>query len=233
MAISPKAAAWVVDPLERAVRTFGQQFIVFLAAAGSTSGLLANQHWLFAVEASALAAGVSILTSVLTFWMPTQTPSMDLFLRVVKTFVQSVVGTMLLNITTDAHIDLTAAVALALPVAGTALLLGLAALGVPATAGVSLLPVTVNSAPLGKDAGTALAVDADDADATVATDDTVNTSDPVVTPGAVDNDPELAKTVLAARAQTDPAHSLDSLNVSDGGAVVASNATRNSPDNQG
>jgi len=233
MAISHKVAAYIVDPLERAGRTFGQQFVVFLATAGSVSGLLTNQHWLTAVQASLFAAAISILTSVLTFWVPAQSPYADLLLRVIKTFAQSVGGIMLASVTTGTHASLQGAIAVALPVAGTALLLGLAAIGVPGTAGASLLPVTVNPAPLGTDAGSVPAIE----DADPISDDTVAPAPPdppftvaEVGPDADSLSPDEAKAaVLKAKATPDPAAHLDSLNVSDGPTVVSTNPTRNPP----
>lgn len=229
MTVSPKVAAYVVDPLERAARTFGQQFIVFLTASGSATGLLANQHWLTAVEVSGIAAALSILTSVLTFWVPAQSPYVDLDLRVIKTFMQSVAATMLLSMTTNVDASLKGAIAVAIPVAGTALLLGLAAIGVPGTAGASLLPVTVNSAPLGQDAGSVVAIDADESVVVSTPSDVVS----VPTGDALDqvglSADEVTQAVLDARAEHGPRMALDSLHVSDGPTVVADNPSRPVP----
>lgn len=150
MTVSAGVASYVLDPLERASRTFVQQFVVILLATGS-AGLLVHQNWLIAADSAAFAAVVSILTSVGTFWVTAQTPSVDLVLRVAKTFLQSFLGTLVAqNVLSVEHADWKGAVAVAIPVALTALLTGLAAMGVPGTIGASLVP-----------AGMAVAVDGD------------------------------------------------------------------------
>ncbi len=132
---------YVLDPLERAGRTFAQQFAVILLAT-STGGLLITQNWLIALDSAAFAALVSILTSVLTFKVPRLTPALDLTLRVLKTFLQSFLGTITASAVLDlSHVDWQAAVAIALPVAFTAFLTGLAAFGKAGSAGASLIPL--------------------------------------------------------------------------------------------
>lgn len=222
MAIPQNVAAYVVDPLERAARTFGQQFIIFLMLSSSATGPLGSQHWLTAVEVSGLAAAVSIVTSVLTFWVPTQTPYADLVLRVVKTFAQSVAASLLLGVTTNVHVDLKGAIALALPVASSALLLGLSALGISGTAGASLLPVTINPAPLGKDAGSAVAVDSDQTVLVNTPSDIVQV--PIESPDGTSE--AEADDTPATVDEPGPRLTLDSLRVSDGPDRVADNPTR-------
>lgn len=140
MNFSAPVMAYVVDPLERAGRTFVQQFVVVLMSAG-TAGLLVHQNWGLAADAAAFAAIISILTSVITFKVPALSVPYDLGLRVVKTFVQSFLGTLAASqVDSAVHADWRGALAVAVPVALTALLTGLAALGIPGTAGASLLP---------------------------------------------------------------------------------------------
>lgn len=163
--MSPTLQAYVLDPLERAGRTFVQQFAVILLAVPAAS-LLITQNWVFAADSAGFAAAVSALTSILTFKVPVLGVWPDLVLRGLKTGLQSFVGTISAGqIVTISGADWKGALATAVPVALTALLTGLAAMGVPTTYGASLLPV-----------GTGVAVDADDPDA-------IDTTDPDSTEG--------------------------------------------------
>lgn len=159
--ISPTVMAYVVDPLERAARTFIQQFVVILMATGS-AGLLVHQNWLIAVDSAGFAALVSLVTSIATFKVPTLSPLYDLLLRVVKTFLQSFAGTLaaaeVLNLS---HVDWKGDLAVAIPVALTALLTGLAALGVPFTVGASLLPAGTTEAVVDGDSSYEMDPDAE------------------------------------------------------------------------
>jgi hypothetical protein len=138
--MSPFLVLYVVDPLERAGRTFVQQFAVLLLVSGS-AGLLVTQNWVLALDSAGFAALVSLLTSVLTFKLSAQSVLVDLGLRVVKTFLQSFLGTLTAtNVLSVAHADWKGALAVAVPVALTALVTGIAALGIPGTHGASLLP---------------------------------------------------------------------------------------------
>lgn len=140
------AVAYVVDPLERAGRTFAQQFTVLLLASGS-AGLMVSQNWLVAVDSAGFAAVISVLTSVLTFKVPVLPDWADLGLRVAKTFLQSFVGTVTAaNVLSVSHADWKGALGIAIPVAMTALLTGIAALAVPGTNGASLLPAGLGTA---------------------------------------------------------------------------------------
>lgn len=157
--MSPFFMNYVLDPLERAARTFVQQFVVILLATG-TAGLLVHQNWLIGLDSAGFAAIVSLLTSALTFKVPALSANLDLLLRVVKTFLQSFVGTLAASQALDiSHADWKGALALAIPVAMTSLLTGLAALGVSGTNGASLLPAGVvaavddGDAPAEDDAG--------------------------------------------------------------------------------
>lgn len=145
-----KLPGWVVvyvaDPLERASRTFLQQFTVLLLATGS-AGLMVHQSWLVALDSASFAAAVSLLTSVLTFKVPALPNWADLLLRVAKTFVQSFIGTLTAaNVLSVSHADWRGALAVAVPVALSALLTGLAALAIPGTNGASLLPAGLGAA---------------------------------------------------------------------------------------
>lgn len=139
--------AYVTDPAERAIATFVEQFVWVLIGASSTS-LMLTQNYLYAADAAGFAAAASLLTSVLTFWVKRQPPMLDLGLRVLKTFLQSVLGSMAAD---KAHtlsgVSWTAALALALPVAMTAGLKGAAVLALPWTAGASLLPARPGPTP--------------------------------------------------------------------------------------
>lgn len=147
---------YVLDPLERAGRTFLQQFVVILLATGD-AGLLVTQNWAFAADSAGFAAVVSVLTSVLTFKVQTLPAAADLALRVAKTFVQSLLGTLAAShITSVAHADWKGALAIAVPVALTALLTGLLALAQPGTNGASFLPA---GATLAIDDGSAPEID--------------------------------------------------------------------------
>lgn len=152
--MSPTIRAYVIDPLERAGRTFIQQFTVLLLAAPA-AGLLVQQNWLAAVDSAVFAAIISLITSVITFKVPVLPVWADLLLRVLKTGLQSFLATLVAGkILTISGADWQGALGVAIPVMLAAFLTGLAALGVPSTNGASLLP-----------AGTAVAIDdSDDVD---------------------------------------------------------------------
>lgn len=143
MAISAPVMNYVVDPLERAARTFIQQFVVVLMTA-STAGLLVTQHWAVAADSALFAAIISLITSVITFRVPTLPSQLDLALRVVKTFLQSFLGTLAASqVASVSHADWKGALAVAVPVAVTSLLTGLLAIALPGTTGASFLPAGV------------------------------------------------------------------------------------------
>lgn len=109
--------AYIVDPLERALRTFVQQFSVLLLASG-TAGLLVSQNWLVAIDSAGFAAIVSLLTSVITFKVPALPDWADVGLRGVKTFIQSFLGTLTAtNVLSVTHTNWKGALAVAVPVA--------------------------------------------------------------------------------------------------------------------
>jgi hypothetical protein len=143
--MSPALAKYVADPLERAGATFVEQFVWVLVGSAPVS-LLVTQNYIFALDAALLAGLYSLLTSVLTFAVAPKSPLVDLAWRVAKTFLQSVSGTLVAShITGISHADWRFAVALAFPVAMTALLKGLGALALPWTGGASLLPVDMTA----------------------------------------------------------------------------------------
>lgn len=148
MALPEPVVKYAVDPLERAARTFLQQLSVILLA-GGVANVLSHPHWALALDSAGFAALVSLATSLATIALPELTPPVDLLLRVVKTFIQSLCGTLLAStVTSVIHFDWTAAVAVAIPVSLTALLTGLAALGVRGTVpGASLIPCAVVDDP--------------------------------------------------------------------------------------
>lgn len=136
---------YVVDPLERAGSTFLQQFVVFLSVS-ATGTILLSQNWLGAVDSAGFAAAISLATSVLTFYIPKLPALPDLILRVAKTFLQSYVGVLLAsNVVSVIHTDWKGALAIAVPVAMTALLKGLVSLALPFTDGASLLPTSLDA----------------------------------------------------------------------------------------
>jgi uncharacterized membrane protein AbrB (regulator of aidB expression) len=148
MAVSPVLQSYVLDSLERAGSTFVQQFVVLLLATGS-AGLISHQDWATAADAALFAAILSLITSVLTFTVPALPPALDLSWRVVKTFGQSFFGVLAGDQFTHSviHADWKAALAVAVPVAMTALLKGLAAFAAPWSVGASLLPTGPAGAP--------------------------------------------------------------------------------------
>jgi hypothetical protein len=134
---------YLLDPLERAASTFAQQFVNVLLAGGA-GGLLVSQNWSVAVDTAGFAAIISVLLSVTTFKVPNQPAQVDLMLRVARTYVASFVGTVTASHATHSvvHADWKAAAAIAVPVAFTAGLKGLAALSLRNTIGASLIPKT-------------------------------------------------------------------------------------------
>lgn len=144
--MSPAFVSYVLDPAERAARTFVQQFTMLLLAAPA-AGLVLQQNWLLAADSALFAAVVSLITSILTFKVPPQRADVDLALRVIKTGLQSFVGTLVAgHVLSISGADWKGALGVAFPVALTAFLTGLAALGVANTAGASLLPAGVTAA---------------------------------------------------------------------------------------
>jgi hypothetical protein len=144
MATATSRSVWtnyVLDPLERASTTFVQQFVNFLLAVGA-GGLLATQNWAGAADTAAFAAVISLILSVATFKVPPLSSVWDLVLRVVRTFLSSTAATLVAGKATHSivHADWQGAVAIAVPVAFTALLKGIAALGLQDTPGASLIP---------------------------------------------------------------------------------------------
>jgi hypothetical protein len=131
---------YVLDPAERAAATFVEQFVWILVGTTGVS-LVVTQNYAYALDAAGFAAIGSVITSVLTFWVSVQQPAVDLLLRVLKTFAQSVFGTLMAGqVHTVTGSDWKGAVAIAFPVAMTALLKGLALLTNPLTHGASLVP---------------------------------------------------------------------------------------------
>ena len=141
MSVPVPVVSYVLDPLERAVNTFVQQFVTLLLA-GGTGGILLTQNWAAAADTAAFAAAISLILSVATFTVPKQSPVVDLMLRVLRTFASSVAGTLTASGLTQSVVDADwkGACALAIPVAFTAFLKGLAALANPLTDGASLIP---------------------------------------------------------------------------------------------
>lgn len=131
---------YVLDPVERAGSTFVQTFVILLIGTGSVA-VIGFQEWGHAANYAGFAALISIGTSVLTFSFPEFNPLADLVFRTIKTGFQSFMGVLIggavLSVT---GADWKQALAVAIPVAVTALLKGLAALAVPQLRGASLIP---------------------------------------------------------------------------------------------
>ena len=134
-------ATYVFDPLERAGTTFVQQFVNFLLAVGA-GGLLVSQNWAGAADTAGFAAIISLILSVATFKVRPLSAVWDLVIRVLRTFLSSMAATLVADkaIHSVVHANWQAAAAIAIPVAFTALLKGIAALGLRETAGASLIP---------------------------------------------------------------------------------------------
>lgn len=138
--MNPILRKYLLDPFERAASTFVQQLVIVLLTATGAS-LLVTQNWAVALDSAGFAALLSLATSLLTFWVSVKPPAVDLALRLLKTFVQSVLGTLLANnVQSVVHADWKGALSLALPVTLAALLKGIAAFSLPGTIGASLLP---------------------------------------------------------------------------------------------
>lgn len=143
MKVPAWAALYLLDPLERAGSTFGQQFLVLVLPTLSVGAALHYQDWGAAADTAGFAAILSLITSALTFGTPHLSPLRDLFWRVAKTGLQSFGGVLAADHMTHSvvHADWHAALATALGAAGMALLKGWAVGGFPGTApGASALP---------------------------------------------------------------------------------------------
>jgi hypothetical protein len=147
--LNPQVQKYLVDPFERAGSTFAQQFGMFLLAAGGS--LLASQKFLAAADSAAFAAVIALITSyVLLLTGIKVTGWFDVLRRVVMTFGQSLGGTLAANTVTHSvvHAGWTAALAIAVNVAGVAFLKSLVGLALPNSVGGSVAPI----APLPVDA---------------------------------------------------------------------------------
>lgn len=130
--------SFLTDTGERAASTFIQTLVVVLFAAGVS--VIGNPDWGVAAIAGLIAAAVSVLTSMASVPLPTLSPWPELGLRVVKTFVQSFVGALV--VANYINVNWAGALATALPVALLAAAKGLIAMSVPGTVpGPSLLAV--------------------------------------------------------------------------------------------
>ena len=130
---------FLLDAAERAASTFIEVTVVMLFATGGD--VLVHPDWLLAVYGGAVAAVVSVLTSLASIPVPPLGPWADLGFRVVKTFIQAFVAALVVGVTDYTSVDWQGALAAALPAALLALLKGLAAMKIPRTGdGPSLLP---------------------------------------------------------------------------------------------
>lgn len=148
-----KVPAWVhtyvLDPGERAVSTFVEQFTVLMIpllviVTDAQGHARLGVRWsdvLGVVDVSTFAGLVSIVTSVLTFKVPKLNAAWDLTWRVSKTYLQSFVGAITAAglLPSVIHLDWKVALLAGIPVAGAALLKGLASFAAPWSDGASLL----------------------------------------------------------------------------------------------
>jgi len=142
--MSPLVHAYVIDPLERAVATFVQQFVVIIlpAIAAFSISNADFQPWLKAADIAGYAAILSLITSILTFSVPKLPVLWDIVWRTVKTFLQSMFGVLAADQLSPGtvHAGWLMAVGVAIPVALAALVKSLAALAAPWSEGASLAP---------------------------------------------------------------------------------------------
>lgn len=133
----------ILNMLERSGSTFVQQFVIVLMVGGGGATLLVTQNWLLAADTAGFAGIISLGTSLVSWSISPLSPWADLAMRVVKTFGQSMLGSLTASVVVPSvvHAPWLGALAIAVPVALTALLKGLAAMALPYTNGASLLPV--------------------------------------------------------------------------------------------
>jgi hypothetical protein len=144
MATSTSLRDYVLDPLERAASTFVQQFVVLLIPTMVVADdVVKVTNYGIAADIAGFAALISLLTSILTFKVPVLPIGWDLTFRVIKTFIQSLAGTLTADQVTPSlvHANWHSALGIALVVSMTALLKGLASIAAPWSHGASLLPV--------------------------------------------------------------------------------------------
>jgi hypothetical protein len=93
--LTPTTYTWIVDPWERALSTFAQQFATMLIVAGSAS-LLLRQSWLLALDSAGFAGIIALLMAYVGALTALNEASAtwDLIRRVVLTGVQSFLGIM-------------------------------------------------------------------------------------------------------------------------------------------
>lgn len=143
----------ILNLLERAASTFGQQFIILLLSTGS-AGLAGYQNWAQAADVAGFAAVASLVTSLLTFAVPELSPKVDYLLRIVKTGLQSFASVIFADQVTHSlvHADWKSALSLAISTMAAAAIKGGIALAMPSLDGASLIPATgmnTVSIPLG------------------------------------------------------------------------------------
>jgi hypothetical protein len=139
---NPTLVKWLIDPAERAGKTFVQQFTVVLMAA-STAGIMIQQNWLKAADSALFAAAISLLSTYILILagLGMLSPYLDLIVRCAKTFLASFVGALTASdLTSAVQTDWKGALAVAVPVTVLALIMGIAALANPATIGAGLVP---------------------------------------------------------------------------------------------
>lgn len=130
----------ILNTGERAFSTFVEQFFTVLLGSGAAS-LLVTPHLAAIADRAGFAALMSLGMSILTFGWTKQSDGVDNILRIVKTGAQVTLGDMMASGTTSlVHTDWNHALAAGLTVMGPAALKVLAAQGMAATAGGSLIP---------------------------------------------------------------------------------------------
>jgi hypothetical protein len=148
--LTSKGSKWwvyFVDPAERAGKSFIQEFGVLLLPLLMVGGKYANfisLPWLSILLSSLGAAVVSIFLSIVTSPVPKLSPYADFAVRLIRTFVGSLVGTLGASLVADGivHAPWQSALGVAIDVTLAAAVTGIAALALPGTDGASLLPKT-------------------------------------------------------------------------------------------
>lgn len=154
----------VLDMLDRAGRSTLQQFVVVAFSAIPAINTVSRIPW-YAALATGLGAGVvSLLTSLVSWKVPTLTFWPDIIVRVGKTFAQSLLATLGAGVINLFSVPWVHALDMAIGAAALSLLTGLIATGVHPGIGIEPSASLVYSSPTDEalakvDAGVATLVD--------------------------------------------------------------------------
>lgn len=116
--------ATLLDALERGLSSAGQQFLVVVLAGGAFLNL-AGLAWGPALSTAAGAFVLSILTSLITWQIVVKNRWVELGIRVVKTFAQSLLSTLGAGVLDVLHVHWVAALNVAATTAFLSLVKGL------------------------------------------------------------------------------------------------------------